>query len=107
MCGPWSSLEIQRMFGRADSAVMASRMMPLKNPIQQHRMETRFRRAVERRRSARAFALPFEVRRWMFDVGCSPGFTEASFRFAHAYWNYEPTGQIRVAYATRICPIRF
>src|SRR6266480_1525993 len=26
------------------------------------------------RRSGRGFALPFDVRRWMFDVGCSSGF---------------------------------
>src|SRR5947207_2287947 len=26
------------------------------------------------RRSERGFALPFDVRRWMFDVGCSSGF---------------------------------
>src|SRR5213080_1142709 len=48
------------------------------------------------RRNGRGFALPFDVRRWMFDVGCSSGFMESpggscdfvpvmisSFRLAH------------------------
>src|SRR5437867_4530151 len=48
------------------------------------------------RRSERGFALPFDVRRWMFDVGCSSRFMErpggscdfvpvmiSSFRLAH------------------------
>ncbi len=32
------------------------------------------------RRSERGFALPFDVRRWMFDVGCSPGSMERGNR---------------------------
>src|SRR2546429_1486814 len=34
------------------------------------------------RRSERGFALPFVVRRWMFDVGCSSGSWKATFRFS-------------------------
>src|SRR5213079_2721815 len=42
------------------------------------------------RRSEREFELPFDVRRWMFDVGCSSGFMESPLSFFRMHWDHEP-----------------
>ena len=44
------------------------------------------------RRSEREFALPFDVRRWMFDVGCSSGFMgRENLQNLDANRSHEPT----------------
>ena len=42
------------------------------------------------RPSERRVALPFDVRRWMFDVGCSSGFMGSAQGFLIAHRSHEP-----------------